>query len=705
MRKRFVTSLVMVFLAAGLAFSQTPKAGIKIVGMTPYTLTRQYGSVGSGMYATTGLSTVGEKTIVYLQAIDSTGGTIQSVTWSVLDPTGGHAQIDSASAPFTTITVDTTGQYTINLQVTTAGGTSNTSTIITSANYVGVGSIGVSASGSVNLDSTTVFSNPFPQCVQCHQGTGDMTVWSNTPHASFFETSINGHNPAGVYFSSCIKCHTTGYNPNAQNGNFANVAAQTGWTFPSAPLVDTNFAHLYNTSKKLAQLGTIGCESCHGPGDQHMGDITKISVSMSASVCMQCHDAPPHHVNGRQWVNSPHDSAYAALQKSESLVNSGSYGCAKCHNGTGFKDFVNGALQEINYAPMKLTCAACHDPMDASLPHQLRTISADTLANGLTIANYIADPSTNVGQLCMNCHKARRNANATVAAGWKPYFGPHEGPQTDMFLGENGYQFGDSSIAGLNTHTQLSDACVTCHMSTDTVDAKATNLLGGHTWLMSGNDSAGVATDNTTACQSCHGPITDFDQIPAPYDYAGIANGGPMPGVQSEVQALLTKLASFFPDSVIANPSSPTVGKSLSKAQLGALYDYLFVSKDRSMGIHNAKYTFALLTRAISTLTGVKIISDKVPHTYALEQNYPNPFNPTTTINFSVPKTGIVNVSVYNSIGQLVKVLTNDNYVPGTYQVTWNATNETGSAVASGVYFYRFATKDFVRTMKMVLLK
>ncbi len=161
----------------------------------------------------------------------------------------------------------------------------------------------------------------------------------------------------------------------------------------------------------------------------------------------------------------------------------------------------------------------------------------------------------------------------------------------------------------------------------------------------------------------------------------------------------------MIPDSVLANPGSATVGKGLSQDQLGAVWDYLLISKDGSYGVHNAKYTFALLTRAIGTFTGVKTVSDNIPKTFALRQNYPNPFNPSTTIDFSVPKTGTVNLSVYNSLGQLVKTLTDDNYVPGTYQVTWDGTNRTGTQVASGVYFYRFTTKEYSKAMKMVLLK
>ena len=699
MRKRLLTVSAMIFLAAGLVYSQTaPKAGIQIVGMSPYMLTQHYGSSGSSMYATTGLNTVGEKTIVFLQAIDSAGGTIQTVTWSVDNPPGGHSTIDSPSVPFTTITLDTTGQYTINVSINTTGGSSNASTVITSANYVGVGSMGI----STNDSATAVV----PQCGTCHQGalTGlgldpnaSYSNWMETEHASMFKLGVTGH-ISSHYGQSCLKCHTTGYNPNAANGNFADVKSQVGWTFPTA-LNDTNFAHLYHMSGQLAQLGTIGCESCHGPGDQHWGDPSKISISYDAAVCLQCHDSPPNEIEGRMWLNSPHDSAYTDIQI-EDAPSPNSSSCAQCHNGAGFADYAtNGKVTQSSYAGVPLTCQGCHDPHDASKPDQLRKVTADTLTNGFAITG------GGNGQLCMNCHRSRSSVASGVGAGYKSHFGPHNGPQTDMFWGQNGYQFGDNTITGLNTHTQLTDACVTCHMASVSVDPKAVNLLGGHTWKMSGPDSTGAVVDNTTACQSCHGPITSFDQIPAPYDYAGIAGNGPVPGVQTEVDSLMGKLASKLPDSLVAGTISTSGAKKLTKDQLGAYWDYLLVQKDGSHGVHNAKYTFALLTRALGLVTGVKVVSDKVPSTYSLEQNYPNPFNPTTTINFSVPKTGMVNVSVYNSIGQLVKVLSNDNYVPGTYQITWNATNESGTGVASGVYFYKFTAKDYSRTMKMVLLK
>ncbi|MEE9270417.1 MAG: T9SS type A sorting domain-containing protein, partial [Candidatus Krumholzibacteria bacterium] len=89
-----------------------------------------------------------------------------------------------------------------------------------------------------------------------------------------------------------------------------------------------------------------------------------------------------------------------------------------------------------------------------------------------------------------------------------------------------------------------------------------------------------------------------------------------------------------------------------------------------------------------------------------LAQNYPNPFNPTTTIRYSIKDNGRVNLRVYNVAGQLVRILVNDVQAPRAdgFAVTWDGRNEAGTAVSSGVYFYKLVTPGFVRTRKMVLL-
>jgi hypothetical protein len=85
---------------------------------------------------------------------------------------------------------------------------------------------------------------------------------------------------------------------------------------------------------------------------------------------------------------------------------------------------------------------------------------------------------------------------------------------------------------------------------------------------------------------------------------------------------------------------------------------------------------------------------------FRLAQNYPNPFNPTTTIRFSIPRSGHVTLRVYNTLGEEVSTLL-DEYLPaGEHATEWNRGN-----LASGVYFYRLQSGDLLDTRKLVLLR
>jgi hypothetical protein len=86
--------------------------------------------------------------------------------------------------------------------------------------------------------------------------------------------------------------------------------------------------------------------------------------------------------------------------------------------------------------------------------------------------------------------------------------------------------------------------------------------------------------------------------------------------------------------------------------------------------------------------------------------NYPNPFNPSTTINFSLPQTGFVKISVYNSKGRRVRLLVNDYYAAGKHTAQWKGRDDKGNELASGVYFYRLQVDGKTRaTRKCLLLK
>jgi hypothetical protein len=97
--------------------------------------------------------------------------------------------------------------------------------------------------------------------------------------------------------------------------------------------------------------------------------------------------------------------------------------------------------------------------------------------------------------------------------------------------------------------------------------------------------------------------------------------------------------------------------------------------------------------------------NEQIPLEYSLGNNYPNPFNPSTVINFSLKRSGVTKLSIYNIIGQEVKSLVDSELKAGNYEVTWNGRDDSSQPVASGVYFYRLQSGDFIKTCKMIMLK
>ena len=98
-----------------------------------------------------------------------------------------------------------------------------------------------------------------------------------------------------------------------------------------------------------------------------------------------------------------------------------------------------------------------------------------------------------------------------------------------------------------------------------------------------------------------------------------------------------------------------------------------------------------------STSEGVQV---HLPKNFALMQNYPNPFNSITTIKFSVSKTSLVTIKLYNILGNEVAILLNEKKSPGDYEVEFNATD-----LPSGIYYYQMRTNSFKDTKKLILIK
>lgn len=102
----------------------------------------------------------------------------------------------------------------------------------------------------------------------------------------------------------------------------------------------------------------------------------------------------------------------------------------------------------------------------------------------------------------------------------------------------------------------------------------------------------------------------------------------------------------------------------------------------------------------IPIITSAGSIANEIPTEYNIYQNYPNPFNPSTVIKFDIPKEGMVSLKVYDITGREMAVLVNNTMEPGRYEYTFEASN-----ISSGIYFYRISSGEYVKTMRMLLVK
>lgn len=93
-------------------------------------------------------------------------------------------------------------------------------------------------------------------------------------------------------------------------------------------------------------------------------------------------------------------------------------------------------------------------------------------------------------------------------------------------------------------------------------------------------------------------------------------------------------------------------------------------------------------------------VNTGIPDKYELLQNYPNPFNPITTIKFSLPEDKVVNLKIFNILGETVKVLLNEEKKAGLHTVQFDA-----SSLSSDVYFYSLETGNYKSVKKMMLIK
>jgi len=725
--------MAVVLLAVGATTSALAAVPAlqSLVTLRPLTPTELVTYSVPNLQVSAGLDTIGVGEPAYLEALVNAAiapSNIVSVTWTLTGkPLGSAAALavsplgtniptykmadryNQANAPYDQVAwpgglntgsgtnngrvllrPDVTGQYTVTATIVTVGsGTTNLTQNITAGTYLGV-----------------------ETCELCHSGgviaQDEYHPWSQTPHATFFSTAIDGLQ-SSHYSKSCISCHTVGYdtNTNAVNGGFDDVASQLGWSFP-AVLSPTNWAYMQSAYPALANLANIQCENCHGPGSEHAASLgntnisnwPRLEVTYIAADCSQCHDDTPNHIKSAEWNNSLHARTTRTPSGSASRIV-----CVRCHTAPGFQEYADNFgstnVYTTNVVYEAITCQACHDPHNYNNPYQLRlgtNFANVVLSDGTSVTN------AGVGAFCMNCHHIRNGSAASNVANYQQgiltwpggsSFGTHDGPQGEMLEGVGAITYGQTLPSSAHRYA-LTNTCVDCHMQTVASTDPAFLQAGGHTMEMSYNVVTNGVTnkvDQVAVCIQCHGPsLTSFNFPVQDYDGDGIIEG-----VQTEVQNLLNKLSTLLPpsgyqanvanyvaDGLVKSPSSQT---NWPAKFLNAAYNWQFVNNDGSYGIHNAPFAVGLLKASIADLTG-DANNDGLPDAWQIDY-FGSITNPLAAPNASPAGDGIPNWLKY-SLGL-------DPMIPGITLpdgVVWANTSSIGGATNT-IHIYTAAEVAF----------
>ncbi len=301
-------------------------------------------------------------------------------------------------------------------------------------------------------------------------------------------------------------------------------------------------------------LVIAGCAGPAGPAGAAGTD--------AAATCSQCHN------DTTLIVSKSLQAAQQGHMTGTSYLRASSSSCAGCHSGEGMTAMVAAGIGpndvEVGVTnPTPATCRTCH---------QIHTTYTDAdwaLVDVPPVEMLMSDEiyDSGDGNLCATCHRARRGMDdydvgvGTEFTVTSSHMGPHHGSEPDMFLGVGAYGISDS----VSIHyTLVENGCPTCHV----VD-------GNHT-----------LEPDVDGCTSCHADLDTFDRN----------------GVQTEVEELFAHLGELLEATGLLHDGHPVNEAVGTVAEGGALWNYLYVYEDGSMGIHNPGYTKNMLKSAIAAL-------------------------------------------------------------------------------------------------------
>jgi predicted CXXCH cytochrome family protein len=325
-------------------------------------------------------------------------------------------------------------------------------------------------------------------------------------------------------------------------------------------------SNLQESVKGMTHLKSGQCESCHGPGSQHMEKVDQhqISSSMSPGICAVCHDSGHQDNTFYQWSRSQHGQYMNANPMV--LAGENRHGCARCHFARGYIRVILN--KQESKAPYKdktgISCAACHDPHDGD--------GKDSLLRAGKVEN-----------ACNGCHDLLMERN--MFGGFVSY------PQGLIVKGKAGQSLEGETIPS-GKHSQVEKNCVGCHMAKS--PSGHTGSVGGHTFRVISNDKKNPVL-NVNGCLGCHDSMS----------LELIRNS------QEEIKKLLKKISASLPQLQLSKQvleQNPWMGPkffvdpSLTKIQSMASANYYLVVVDKTFGIHNPIYIKKLLDHTIKAL-------------------------------------------------------------------------------------------------------
>ncbi len=417
-----------------------------------------------------------------------------SYNWALAVPSGSSATLTDPTTQSPEFTPDVPGTY--QLTVTDLAGGSGVSIPLVAGLWRGV-IVGQDASGHPKADTA---------CTGCHApGTAlDLfTPWAQSGHAEIFTQNVD--TPNGHYGTSCLSCHTVGYDTAVSNNG---IDDQPDWAaFLGTDLLTkggpANWTTILAQFPKTAKLANIQCENCHGPqtSDAHTnGDARE---TLSSDLCGSCHGEPTRHGRYQQWQISAHANYETAIGEGMSG------GCAQCHTANGFLAWAGSGYTassvQVTWTADQVhpqTCQTCHDPHAVGTTSGSPATDATVRISGNTpplMAGFTAN-DVGRGAICMTCHNGRRGLrNDSTFKVSDAARAPHAGPQADVLMGQNFYLV---TLSGPGYHARVQDTCVNCHMGKTPPPAALSNQGGGtnHTFYAS-----------KEICTDCHATVTAED--------------------------------------------------------------------------------------------------------------------------------------------------------------------------------------------------